>query len=393
MKHEEPNELYRELLSVSAFNPFYANTSSSRAQMTSSHLSQSLVINGATQRLIQTGVEREFGKYTFNVKMPCNGVILEIIERYSATLGLDAIKENPQTVVIYEDEETKQLGIITLANYCSNHQYFGFQYQAMGGLQQLRVGAFIPKDTVFLDSPNIDEDGGYKLGIQANIALMTHPAVSEDGILISRDMLPKLAFKTYENRVVEWGNKQFALNLYGDNDTYKPFPDIGDYLRSDGVLMALRDFEPNLLSPVEQSIHDCRDIDFTFDTTVYANGPSGRVVDIKIHHDLCNSNFADVNMDHQPQKYDAARRIFYGRIVDFWKKMEKKRGGALQLTPEFHRLIVESLSVATEQNNQKITKLYRQAPLDDYRVEFVIEYNMIPNIGNKLTGLHGTRDT
>lgn len=389
MAKPEPNELYPELMGVNGFNSFIGEDSASRAQMFSSHMAQFLVIKGSNQKVIQTGVEKEFGKYTFNVRMPVDGEILEIIERYPPTMGRDAIKENPQTIVIYENVHTKQIGMLSLTSYCSNHQYFGFQYQSAEGLKHLMPGAFIPKDTIFLDSPNIDKDGNYNYGIQANIAMMSHPATSEDGILISESFLPKLGFKIFETRVIEYGSKQFALNLYGDETRYKPFPDIGDYIASHGVVMALRDYEPGLLAPVEQSIKDCREIDYTFDTTVYANGPGGRVIDVRIHHDLYNSNFAEVNMDEQPQRYDEARRIFYNRIVTFYKKLHKKRGDALQLTPELHRLIVESLSVTTEQINQKVSKLYRQAPLDDYRIEIVIEYDITPGIGFKLTGTHG----
>ena len=212
----EPNELHADLVSNCAFNPWLQHDSSGRVYMTSSHLGQMLVINGSTERKCQTGIENEYGKYTFNVKMPVDGEIVDIIDRYTQTLGPDSINENPQTIVVYEDVATKELGIINLVKYCSNHQYFGFKYKGKSGLDKIRIGAFIAKDTIFLDSPNISDDGGYKYGIELNMALMTHPAASEDGVLICKDVLPKLGFKTYENRVVEYGSKRFALNLYGD---------------------------------------------------------------------------------------------------------------------------------------------------------------------------------
>lgn len=42
------------------------------------------------------------------------------------------------------------------------------------------------------------------------------PDVSEDGILINPDMLKRFSFKTYNPRVIEWGNRRFPLNLYED---------------------------------------------------------------------------------------------------------------------------------------------------------------------------------
>ncbi len=389
MTNGNTNELHGALLGANALNPWHQHTTSPRGAMFANHLGQMLVINGATERNFQTGYEREYAKYTFKIEMPCNALILEIIERYKQTLGRDSIEHNPQTIVIYEDVDTKEIGMLSLQTYCSNHQYFGFRYKVCEGFNWLRVGETIPKGTVFLNSPSVTEEGGYKFGLKANIAYMTIPATSEDGVLISRDLLPKLGFRTYESRVVEWGNKKFALNLYGDKDNYKPFPDIGDVVRGDGILMALRNYGPAELAIVEQSVLDTMEVDTTFDTTVYANGPGGRVVDIKIHHDIKNINCAEVHMDAQAQKYDAARRQFYKRIVDSWKKLYAKRGDALQITPEFSRMVVEARSVESEGQGQSVSKLYRKAPLDDYRVEFVIEYDIDPSIGFKITDCHG----
>lgn len=387
-KEIQPNELATDLLSISAMNPLHQHVSSSRAYMYANHLGQMLTIAGSNERTIQSGIEREVAKYTFKIEMPCNGEILDVIERYTKSLGKGSIKENPETIVIYEDVETKQIGMIRLVAQSINHQYFGFKYKLKDTLMQLIKGRFIPKGTIFMDSPSVTDDGGYKYGIQANVAYMTHPATSEDGVLISRDMLPKLGFKTYESRVVEWGTSEFALNLYGDLDDldeYKPFPDIGDVIRDDGVLMALRSNQPDELAVVEKGIDDTRNIDYTFDNTIYANGPGGKIVDIKIHHDLINNNYAERHMDGQPQKYDDARRIFYKRIIDVWKRLYKQRGEALQITPEFNRLVVEARSVDTEPGAARISKLYRQEPLDKYRVEFTIEYSIIPSIGFKIT--------
>lgn len=388
IKHQ-PNQMNSKWLAACGLNPFHQHDSSSRTVMLASHVGQMLVINGSTARNLQSGMEREFGKYTFKVEMPCNGVILDIIYRYPATLGQDSIAENPHTIVIYEDIDTKEIGILNLVDYCSNHQYFGFKYAKQPGISQLRINNTIAKGTIFLDSPSITNEGDYKYGIEANVAYMSHPACAEDGIVVSDALLPKLGFKTYESRVVEWGKKKFALNLYGDKTNYKPFPDIGDVVRPDGLLMALRSFDPPELAVVEQSVNSTRTVDYTFDSTVYANGPGGRIIDIRVNHDLADANHADVHMDGQVQKYDKARRLFYSKILDTWKKLKYRRGDALQITPEFHQLVVQAQSVMSEGGKQRVTKLFRKAPLDTYRVEFIIEYDITPNIGFKITNLHG----
>lgn len=378
-----PNQLRSDLLNVCSLNPWMGHDSSSRVQMFSSHLAQKLVIKGASERRCQTGMEAEFGKYTFSVKMPVDGRIIKVVQRYPKTIG-NAISMNPQTVVIYEDEKTQEIGIINIPLFCSYHQYFGFEYVPKPAINKLIPGQFIAKDTVFMDSPAINDNGGYMYGTEVNMAFMSHPAVSEDGIMISEDALDKFKFKTYETRVVEWGSKRFPLNLYGTADNFKPFPEIGEYIRDDGILMMLRSFD-KCLSPVEQSIYDLMEPDYIFDKGVYVAGGGGRIVDIRVHHEDSNNSPTPMGMEAEIEKYDVARKVFYSEIINEYKRLKKARGEALVITPEFNRLVVEALTATDSGENQRINKLYRHTPIDDYRVEFVIEYEVTPTVGFKLT--------
>lgn len=382
-----PNQLGAENLSVIGLNPWPGHDSSSRIQMFASHLGQHLICKGLTERYCQTGMEAEFGKYTLNVKMPVDGRIIKIIDRHKRTIGQDSITENPQTIVIYEDEATKEVGIITLPKYCSFHQYMGFEYKAQPGLQMLVPGQYVPEGTVFLDSPAVTENGGYMYGMELNMAFMSHPAVSEDGIMISRDVLDRLKFKIYDTRIVEWGSKDFPLNMYGTVDNYKAFPDIGEYVRPDGLLAVLRTHDKHM-AVVEQSVYDLMEPDHMFDHAVYAPG-GGKIVDIRIHHEDNTNSPTPMGMEKQADKYDRARKVFYKEILAEYFRLKGSRGTSLLLHPDFHRLIVEALAATDESTTQKITKLFRRAPLDDYRLEFVIEYEITPTVGYKLTDCHG----
>jgi DNA-directed RNA polymerase beta subunit len=392
----EPNQLLRQLLGVCGLNPWKGANSASREQMFSSHIGQTLVIKGSTERYCQTGMEREFGKYTWNVKMPHTGQVRAVIDRYRTSYGMDSIieheEQNPQQIVVYERSDNKEIGMINLPKYCSQHQYFGFPYIKRPGKGKLVKDMEIPEGEIFLDSPAVTPDGGYKYGAQCNVAYMSIPGVAEDGIVISRDVLDRFTFKTYETRVVEWGSKRFPLNLYGDDRKYKAFPDIGDIVRDDGLLMMLRSYDESL-AVVEQSGAALRMPDFMFDKATYVP-TGGKVVDIRVHHDLNNQGSAiPEGMDEQPLRYDRARREFYQEILTTYQRLKSKHPGvAPRLTPEFHRLVVEAISVVGKNStspSESIKKLYRQAPLDDWRVEFVIEYEITPTIGFKLTDCFG----
>lgn len=384
-----PNEMSAAFLGVCGLNPWHVNDASSRLQMLSQHLGQRLVIKGATERRFQTGMEAEYGKYTFKVDMPCDARILAVIERYPHTIGADSIKHNPYTLVVYEDVNTNEVGCLELTEYCTNHQYFGFDYAKRPELNQLRKDAIVKAGTVFLDSPGITNEGGYKYGVEAETAFVTIPAVAEDGVGVRRSFLKKLGFSMFESRVVSWGKNQTALNIYGDVDNPKVCPDIGDYIRPDGLLMALRNNEPADLGLNNKNIYSMMDIRYDHDTTIYATAGIGRVVDIIVHHDRADTNYAEEHTDVQIQKYDNARRNFYDKVLKTWHRLRAQRGDALELTPRFHQIVLHAESVMSEGGKQRVNKSYRKEPLDHYRVEFVIRYEITPSTGNKITNLHG----
>jgi hypothetical protein len=386
-KHE-PNELHRELMGVNGLNPWDGHDSSSRRQMFASHIGQTLTILNPGIRRQLTGMEREFGKYTFSVRMPCDAKVIRLIDRYPRTLGQDSIRNNPETILLYEDVHTKEVGMLSLTGHFSNHQYFGFQYVEKEAFRRIQKGAYIPKDAILLDSPAVDDDNNYRFGVECNVAYMTHPAVSEDGILVSRSALKKFSFNTFETRTVEWGSKYFPLNLYGDVKNFKAYPDIGDTIRDDGLLMCLRQYDDDL-AVVEQNIHSLMEVDHTFDRSVYAP-IGGTIVDIKVFHDRQNDlDDPAFGMDRQSEKYDAARRLFYGEILAEMKKLRKERGDALAITPALQQLNVMALAVMNDDEKQRITKLYRHTPLDDWRITFTIKYTITPTDGFKITDGHG----
>ncbi len=386
-----PNQLRRELLSVLGLSPWDQHNSSSRKQMFASHVGQCLVIKGATERYVQTGMEQEYGKYTFSVKMPSNGRIIKVIDRYRRGYGDSAIALNPQSIVLFHDEENDTYDMLDLRGHTTHHTYFGFENKKGPAYEDLISGKTIGKGQIILDSPSKTPDGGYKYGIQLNIAYMTHPGVAEDGIIISRDRLQDLAYKKYETRVVSFGKSRMPLNIYGDETNYKPFPDIGEYVRDDGLLMATRTYDKDL-AIVEQSIYDLMEPDYTFDQLTYADGAGGRVVDIRVMHDpVSRTPSTPQGMEVQPEKYNNARLQFYKDIIVEYNKLRRQRQEGLQISPALHRLVLEAHAVTGEGLNYPVIKLFHHNELDDWRVEFVIEYEHVPDIGNKLTGCHGNK--
>jgi len=393
----QKNELKLEFVGIQGLNAYCAHNSSSRAVMFSSHIGQRLVIEGAQEKLVQTGLEQEFGKYTFNVKMPEDGRIIAIMDRYPRGVGSKSLNFNPETFVFYEKEHTKQIDYFVIPYKAQYHQNFGFKYKRnKKNVGKLQPGAFIGKNTVFADTPAVSDTGGFMFGINANIALMSIPSVAEDGVMVSRDFLPKLKFKIYDTRQVNFGSKQFPLNLYGTIDEVKPFPEIGDKIRDDGILMALRDFNTSL-SPVEMSRIDLMEVDHMFDEAIYVRGGGGVVVDVKVIRNNAPVKNMPFEMSGSLNRYWEANQTFYKKVIELESSLRKdnriKFGTSdILTTPKFDKLVYEAM-VHTNHNanhfKQPLQLLSRKSGVDEYQIQFTIEYTVEPCEGFKLTDCNG----
>ena len=396
--NNKETKIHLEHLGIHAISPFVNYNSSPRNVMFGQHLGQRLVIEGCDEEIIQTGVSREYGKYTFGVRMPADGTVINTIQKYPQSVSVNSLPFNPETIVIYENHETKEIDYISIPYHKTLHQYFGYKYKLNeDALSLIKHGCNIPKGTVFADSPAIAENGGYKLGLNLNTVFMSHPAVAEDGIAVCSDVLEKLKFRVYDTRIVQFGSNNFPLNLYGDLDNYKPFPEIGDYIRDDGILMMLRDYDLDTV-PVNFHPYSTMEPDMMFDAATYVRGRGGRIVDIEvISNNNLNKNLPE-QMKGQINRYQQAYVRFCQEIVDTDLKIRRNRkksygANSIKLSHRFHRLVTECLAVTNynqDKYDQRLTLEYKKSSIDEYRIKFVIESEVIPDLGYKLTDFVGT---
>lgn len=382
------NELDPALLGVAGMSPFMAFDSSSRLNMFCGHIAQSLPVKGATIRRTQSGHEREYGKYTHAYRMPCNANIIKVIQKYPPTLGIDNIKENPTVAVIYEDVDSpkREIGVMILERFHCSHQYFGFPYQYKSAANHLTTGAQIPKGTVIADSPLVTDDGDYMFGLEAQIALASLPGVIEDGVIASESFCKRLTTYFYSSSIASWGKNRYPLNIYGDENNYKPFPDIGDRVRADGLVFALRDHDPFLaisdMSPAALREHRI------FDKLFYAT-PGAKVIDIIVHRGSSQRTNMPTGMDTQTQKYYNRSMQFYQQLLHEYHVLKARRKDHLALTPEFERLLTDAIAITTTDPKVRVQKVRRTVPLDEWVVEVVLEAEIVPRIGFKVTDCHG----
>lgn len=385
-------EISVDLLGVNAMDPYFENNSSPRKAMFSTQIGQAPVVDGNTPRRIFTGAELKYGENTFDVKLPCDATILKILRKYPVGMGQSAIRHNPVTVILYEDyyDPHKTIGVLEVPDFLSFHQEFGYRLKKNDKIWgDLSPGTMLEKNTILARSGAVRDNGQYGVGLEAEVAFMSLPGTIEDGFEVSESFLDRMQSRTYATLVGNWGRKAFPLNLYGDDTHYKPFPDIGDRVREDGMVFALREIDDDL-GVAEMTPRALREVDCAFDRPLYGK-PGAKVVDVSVYHDdRVNPSYTPVGMDLQARKYYDAQVNYYKSLMDEYRRLLQRRGKTLRITPELNRLLVEAqMFLPVAGDRRKLTRMYRLEQLDEWRVEVTYENEMHASNGYKFTDLHG----
>ena len=384
-------DLKPEHLSIHAINPFVEHNSASRSQMFGSHLSQTLVTEGMDTKNILTGVEQELGKYTKQIITESDMEILHIIPRYRSI-------ENPnyhvETTIVYKNLETQEIDYFNIRPYETLHQTHGFKMKPTKQAKEIRIGNRIPKDTILYDSVAKTDDGDYNFGTNMNVCFMSHPSVAEDGVMISKSSLEKLTFHVWEKRVINIGTGGFLINLYGDDDHYKPFPDIGEKVHDNGMLACVRKHNTNL-SPVLLTKKALQTVDYITDTPVYSRDNTGIVTDIKVVRNIAMPNNLYTGMNEPLLKYNSLLVTYYKELLDVEESCSKRYKNVLyshklqNLLMEARAMVVGDHTPTGNRGAPKLRYTYKANDIDNYRIEFTIRTTITPTKGNKITDMHG----
>ena len=367
--------------------PFSECDSPSRRNMVFSQISQHVTIEGSTTPRILSGSEREYADWTHGIRMPCNGVIRRVINKHQPQRGRDAV--NVTTVLIYEDlDDPGYFGLIEIPHYFTLHYQFGFKYKRTAALNEVRVGkTMLAKGTPLAQSPAIDKFGNAQLGTELNAVFMTRYEGIEDGCGICEDVLDKFTTRCYQTISVGFGKNAFPLNMFGTDDKYQPFPNIGQYVDSDCLIMALRRSDP-ILNAVNTDPSSLRELDH-MDTPYVSAQPNARIIDIDVIRTNVRNSSMLTGMDDQLEFYADRTRTFYQSI---WREYQeiKREVKNPRLDPEFN-IHVRYAQMLMENQKPKTSQILARpkTPLDEFLVTFKLEYLLSASDASKATDLHG----
>jgi len=392
-KSSNKTEIKMEFLGTAALNNFIANTSSPRAVMDFNHVSQHLPLLYPDERIIKSGIEYELGKYINDVRVEHDCIVKAIIPKYREY----GVLEPPLYTIIVEYEEDGYIYIdyINIDTFRSAHTFFGYRLKPTADFFNIGYNTPLAKGTILATTDSYGDEGDYRYGLNANVAFMSHPSVSEDGFVVSESFIKRAQFHSIIKRVINITKDTIPINLYGTKDIFKFIPDIGEKVRPDGLLCALRT-RNDWFSISDINTNNISEPDYIFDNLVYVN-PNSTVIDINIVRGNYNKPEFSSKMTQQLDQYAEMLINYYRNVVNKYEQImqEKKimygNTDVIKLSPRLNRFITDCQIKIMAATYGKHKLSYRKLPIDQYRIEITTISTITPNLGFKMTDIHAAK--
>jgi hypothetical protein len=353
----------------------------------SSNVAQALVIDGCEYPRISTGYEPIFGKYEFdNASRDQDAIIIAIIPKFKMTQWNADSTTIPTHTVVYIGQDDNKVHYVDVSNYTMLHDGFGYMNTPVN-THNLTVNNFIPKDMKFMTSPN-HKGEFYCMGVNANVVYMSEWGVTEDAFIISESLA-----KAGENTAIcqlklNIGEDDVPLNLYGDDTFYKAFPDIGDQVRDDGILISLRG--RNKTTFVSDMTNDAlQNIEYLHDKSHKAP-PGATVIDVDVYvnFDALRNLKGKESVYSQFIKYREQHGYYWQSVIDVY---EKCKAEGYELSSEFNTLVTRCIGMAAPRKyvGRRLQLIDKREPVEFISVVITYGYKRGITLGSKLTGREG----
>lgn len=298
-----------EFLSEPLLMPNVNRTNGNRSQMFTSHIGQCIQLTGAEPPLIQTGFENQVGKYSTGYKKANRDfeVIYKFEKNKYVNYYLIKYKDNDEYDVIIREE----------ANHLA--EKFGNKYNN-DEIDKLKVGDTVSKETVLFKDQNYDEDNNFQYGANATSVFLPFKGMTnEDGIVVSESLAEKMSSYFVNVINITINTNDIPLNLYGNEDEYKSFPDVGEEVQN-GVLCATRRLN------YDEIIHKFKNemLNKTLeDDNAYK--VHGKVIDIDVLNNEDIEKLENQKYSEQFVKYIKELRHFYKTFVTVTDDIVRKK--------------------------------------------------------------------
>lgn len=355
---------YDNLLGRGLTVPMNPSNSGSRKLMSAIHHEHKLDPVHGEIVIVQTGHENEFGRNSSS--------FIEAESDYKVIYKINKFSFNTDHYyLIIQDELTGVYDVIERVTYRHNTESYGYLYNN-AYLDSLKVGSKIKHGDVVKKSIGFDDFNNKMDGVNLTTMYLSCAQNMEDSVIISETTQEKLATNLIKNTGITINDNDILLNLYGDKDVYKTFPDIGEPIK-DGIFCGVRRLEnENMLYTLSQS--RLRDI-ITSDKCILLDGI---VADIDVY---CNNPEAIGDSYYNQQLY-----FYYTERMNFCKAINDLVG-PLAMNGKLSYDLQKLYAICRDTISGK--QFFKEKQFNNVIMEITIIEKLLMNAGDKLSDRYG----
>lgn len=348
-KPTQKTDLYQQLLDRSpecVGNPAMGSltlltlpqlTDAARCIMLSSHLLQRVVLLDGESPIMFTNFENVVGdNSSYNRKAKHNYEVVRIVSKFNKINTEEALKVKPKLYFVY-NKDNNMYDVIDRVNVEDLTEKYGFQYDT-SGLDKFQEGDVIEKGTTLTRPTSYDEYGNYGYGKNIRFMYQIDNDTIEDAIVVSESLAKRMTSIEVETVTVPINDNDFLINLYGDVENYKAFPDIGENTVNKRLCVKRGINNAQILFDFKST--NTRTI-FESDIKTYIDG---EVVDIDIY---CNKPIEDVPntiFNQQLLRYMEMSNAYYEEIKEVTSELIDSGIPCSQHIKALHKRAVEITS-------------------------------------------------
>lgn len=278
-----------------------------RITMFDAHLTQTKVLVNPDFPNVFTNFENQIGKYSTSYKRSEGK--WKIIGKFK--------KNDMNTLFILRDKDYNVKYILTKYAERITERY-GYKYNNY--IEKKKVNDIIEDNEVMYASTTYDKNMNFCYGVNLKACFLSYDnRTYEDSILIRKGALEKLDSYSPDEIIITINTNDILLNLYGDNDEYKCFADIGETTNSTILAARRRISYESILFDLNNT--NIKKANLDTDTFFFVGSPDSIIYDIDV---FCNSNIENLRkLPYYKQilKYYDKNMSYYKRVINFLEKL------------------------------------------------------------------------
>ena len=248
------------------------------------------------------------------------------------------------------------------------------------------IGDTIEKNELIYYTDDTNKDLELCIGKNINTAIASYGDNFADAFVCSESFAKK--FKHTETKEVEFvvNANELLINFYGNNNKYKPFPNIGEQVDPNShILLAKRKINKNILPYFTNTY--INNIHFTNDEIFYSEGTIKNIYVLKNVKDQTsfdrNKNLTIDYLDNIHNQLKQEHLRFYEFINNFIKN-----NSDYTVNSELKKMYQKIYNVYVVEK----PVIYEDTEFNGYLVKFTIVKENIPiKVGSKISSFHASK--